>query len=1094
MHLHLAPFRRRGVAPSLRRLLGFIGALAVLSSAGRAADATRAAFDLPADLAEKSLKRFSEQAGREVLFASQVTRGVQANPVKGEMPPHEALDLLLANTGLIAVPDAKTGAFSVRKETPEEKNAGSRPARSPGAGGRSQPGEAGHLSGRVSNAATSSFLEGAQVEITTLGRRTLTDSLGHYSFGNLPAGEHLITVSYLGLDTQRASVQISADLRSARDFDLTSGIYRLGEFKVTGEREGSAAAITRQRTASNVKNVVAVDAFGSLPNEAVGELLLRLPGISGDIDPQENVVSVGIRGSPAEFNTISVDGNIQANITRGLDRTFNLNYVSSAMFEELEVTKAPTPDMSGDGLGGAVNMKTRSSLNMKEKRRISYRAALRWAPSFYDHIPARRDHPAHPVLSFGYQEVFGVLGGDQNLGVSFNAFYSENVAGFFRTIKDYEFNTASPAYVYDYRTADALVNRKQKSMNLRLDYRLTDHARIYFNALYLEAPTPFNHSQTFRAFTGRTVATLNASGQPTGTGAIFPGYRDDFTQVRGVAASTVTVTSGSETFLTRQVGFTLGAKHDHDRWQLDYDAAFSRSDIDQSSSGNLALTLTAVGWTLENGRDLFPTFTQTEGRSIYDGASYANAMFTKRDAIRLNTNRNATANLRYALPTSFASSLKTGFRYRSAENEEIAVHDEQWTYVGTAPLSLLTDPSIHTSDTLRTGKPLPFATPRFVDEHIAKNPQMWRGNPYASESQYYTGTRAVMEAVTAGYVQTQARLGHLGVLAGIRMERTEVEARGNVRSRVLSTNAQREADPIAAAKADNGNPREIEGSYTNWFPGVHFTYKLSASLQARASWSNSIGRPPMSTLLPLETVNVNAETLTINNPALKPQHAEKWDASLEYYFEPVGLVSVSYFRKDLSDFIVSARGPGGVIGIGNDNGFNGDYAGYTILTLFNGGKAMIDGWEFSYQQQLSFLPGPFRGLGVFANYTVLQTAGDYGEGTAARSTDEIAGFVPKVGNAGLTYKYRGFGARLLVNYHGSSLATYAADASRLLYRADRTLVTVGASYQWSPRLEFSCDIVNLFNEPQVNYRYSPNRPSTIVRSGTTITFSVSGRY
>lgn len=40
----------------------------------------------------------------------------------------------------------------------------------------------------------------------------------------------------------------------------------------------------------------------------------------------------------------------------------------------------------------------------------------------------------------------------------------------------------------------------------------------------------------------------------------------------------------------------------------------------------------------------------------------------------------------------------------------------------------------------------------------------------------------------------------------------------------------------------------------------------------------------MTSLLPLGTVHIMEETLTLNNPALKPQYAEKWDLSLEAYF------------------------------------------------------------------------------------------------------------------------------------------------------------------------------------------------------------------
>ena len=137
--------------------------------------------------------------------------------------------------------------------------------------------------------------------------------------------------------------------------------------------------------------------------------------------------------------------------------------MTGAMFEELEVIKGHTPDQEADSLGGTINLKTRSPLSMAEKRRISYSFAGRFAPSFSQQIPLREDHPFHPLFNLGYQEVFGVLGGERNLGVAVNLFYSENVAGYFRTIRDYENTTSQPAYLWDYRTQDAFNNRTQSA-------------------------------------------------------------------------------------------------------------------------------------------------------------------------------------------------------------------------------------------------------------------------------------------------------------------------------------------------------------------------------------------------------------------------------------------------------------------------------------------------------------------------------------------------------------------------------------------------------------------------------------------------------
>lgn len=139
----------------------------------------------------------------------------------------------------------------------------------------------GAITGSISHAATRNLLEGARVEIAALGLSALTDNTGRYVLAPVPAGVHDVAVSYIGLDTATAKVAVGAGQRAVRDFELGAGIYRLAAFKVTGEREGDALAITAQRNADNVKNIVAMDSFGNLPNMSAGEAVLRLPGVAG---------------------------------------------------------------------------------------------------------------------------------------------------------------------------------------------------------------------------------------------------------------------------------------------------------------------------------------------------------------------------------------------------------------------------------------------------------------------------------------------------------------------------------------------------------------------------------------------------------------------------------------------------------------------------------------------------------------------------------------------------------------------------------------------------------------------------------------------
>ncbi|MFM8619471.1 MAG: TonB-dependent receptor plug domain-containing protein [Opitutaceae bacterium] len=101
---------------SLRFLRVLVVLCALLGSlAGRAAEAGAKSFDLPAGPAETTLKQFTAQAGVQVAFPTDLVRGITTRSVSGRHTPAVALELLVADTGLIVVRDAESGSFAIRR-------------------------------------------------------------------------------------------------------------------------------------------------------------------------------------------------------------------------------------------------------------------------------------------------------------------------------------------------------------------------------------------------------------------------------------------------------------------------------------------------------------------------------------------------------------------------------------------------------------------------------------------------------------------------------------------------------------------------------------------------------------------------------------------------------------------------------------------------------------------------------------------------------------------------------------------------------------------------------------------------------------------
>lgn len=947
--------------------------------------------------------------------------------------------------------------------------------------------EVGAVAGAVSNVATANFLDGAMVELREVGRTAVTDARGRFRFEGIAPGSYTLVVTYTGLNEFQQRVQVAAGQESNVAVELRADIYQLAAYTVTGEREGNAASITRQRTAVNVRNVVAMDAYGNLPNDNVAEILMRMPGVTGFQSNDDTTSLISVRGLAPDLSTYSVDGVLQAN-ANGFGRGLRSTGASAALFDEVEVVKALAAENSADSIGGQINVKTRSALSQKEKRRLTFRTQVRWVPEFFDSVPLRRPHPAHPLATLTYAELFDLFGGQRNLGITASLTYSQNVSAYWRAIQFYPTtHTDFPAPTNDYRTTNNLNYRFSSGATLKAEYQVSPALQVWASYLHSRLGEPWQ-----RNFISQIVAS---------TAAVDPAFTDDTTLIRRNTGNRITLNPQLTSYRQQDNNAGIGLRFRRDRLQLSADANLSASFAKVSPTpgdagswgGSLSYQVGDLGWEIDRrGNKYDPAFRWVDGRSPFDAVNFGTATQTQTFVKRWANNSVLNLDARYELPFALPALVKAGVRRRAQEIEEIT-RANTWTYRGaTAFLAPFTTPSARTTFGERWGREFPWADPAEVGRHIATQPDQWTFNTYNYWQRYFQGTRDAGEEVTAGYLQGETQVGRLRLVAGARGERTEVETNGFVAARTLTTTAQRNADPVGSATRDYNNPVRTAGHYDDLFPSAHVTWRFTRNLQARLAWSNSIGRPPFADLLPAFSVNDASMILTVNNPALKPQHSENWDAALEYYFEPVGNFRVNWFRKTMTDFIVRSV-IAGRVGTGPANGYNGEFANYELRTNLNAGTARVNGWEFDYWQQFSFLPGVFKGLGFQANFTLLATTGDYGGSVPLRS-DRVQNFVPRSGSASLTYNYRGFNLRVGVNATGHYLHANSTVLASLFFREPRTVFNANLSYYLTRQLSVFCDLQNFTNEPQRWYRYRPERPGDLNVNTASINLGLSGRY
>jgi TonB-dependent receptor len=246
---------------------------------------------------------------------------------------------------------------------------------------------------------------------------------------------------------------------------------------------------------------------------------------------------------------------------------------------------------------------------------------------------------------------------------------------------------------------------------------------------------------------------------------------------------------------------------------------------------------------------------------------------------------------------------------------------------------------------------------------------------------------------------------------------------------------------------------------------VHFTYAKRNGLVARLSYSTSIGRPPITSIVPNTNVNDDNQTLSVANTGLQPQFSDNFDFNVEYYFKSIGFVSASVFLKEVDGFIYSTNNL--FVGRGPDNGYDGLYEGYRLTTSLNGGKARYRGFELNYTHQFTYLPGFWRGLGATFNYTQLETKGDYG-GTVA--TTQVAGFRPRTANAMLNYQKGRYRASLQASWIDDFLVSVSTNAALILYDSARTTMNFKFTFDLTSRTSFYLNLDNLLRTP-LNRRY-----------------------
>ncbi|SNR46949.1 TonB-dependent receptor [Flavobacterium sp. ov086] len=917
------------------------------------------------------------------------------------------------------------------------------------------------ISGTVTD--SQSPLPGATI-ILSNNQKATTDFSGYFTIQDVRSGSLELQIAYIGYETKNIKIEVK-DNQQVRlgIIRLETNSKELSEVVVSGmsQRNSEARALNMQKKSMSIVNVIAADGIGKLPDRNAAETVQRMPGVSIERDQGEGRF-VSVRGLPPFWSSTTINGNrIPTAEEETTSRATAFDFFPSDLIAYVEATKALTPDMDGDAIGGSVNFTTQTA-------------------------PTKRTIKASIFSGYNQKSDKGIYSGSITIGdKSKNGKFGYIINGTYWdrnwATDNYEARRNGDQGVYRLELRDYTGVRKTTGLNGAMEFNPSSRDKIFLKATYgglSDTETHYKHRIRFDKFNSTTNAL------------------------------TVEQQDIHNELMTQFIGIDLGGKHQLANGNLDWSLASYRNQFKYGNIPNaednsyflIQFNQTGVGVKPEylntvpvaNGGAGGPrAYWAADGgmldpnnpKSIFDFYSDPNfktdptkMKFSTLELYKISIveRDNIIAAVNYE--HNFNESLKMKFGAKLTDKDRIATfRDEYYNWVGspTPYLSnygsdLINQPGGTDYMRRETGTNIgntfgPVLSGNGMNNLFNTSQANLVLNPVDSQipelGKGLGRNFNVGETTSSAYAMaTYSITDKWTVLGGVRVTNTITQVTG----KTVENNVVIDA--------------ENTKTYTSVLPMLHIKYTPVENLNLRFATTRTFARPNFGDISPAGSLNTIDGEYAGGNPNLNPTYSWNFDLLGEYFLDEVGVINAGVFYKSITDPIFDDTYQGTINGIPN----------IEISSPTNGGNAWIGGVEFGITKRFSFLPGFLKYFGTQINATFMNSEMTLGQNTNNPNGRKVSTpyQAKELYNLQLFYETGKLNVRAAFNHKGAYAISFDANAKNTdmndIYYGKYNSLDFSASYKVGDHFTIFSDLNNVLNEPLMyHFGETPNRPKQV---------------